>query len=143
MQLMDLDFQQQIKNKTNDELLVIYHHADEYQEGFIHAVSAELISRNVDLAQVQPAKEKKATLSQQEFEKGRQGNEVYVVLSFVFAALGGVIGIIAGYTYSQSKHGNNAGNRYYVYNPQTRKLGVIMMIVGFFAMVLLLLWKFQ
>ena len=138
---MDIDFQEQVANKTNEELLHIYANSDEYQEKFVETVSDELIKRNVNFEKVKLQKEQKERFARDLLEKGREGNHFYMVLCYISALFGGLIGIIGGYIYSQSKHKNNLGESYYVYNDYTRKQGRLMMIIGFFVTVLVLLWK--
>ncbi len=140
---MNIDFQDQVANKTNEGLLHIYINADEYQEEFIKVVAEELTKRNINIENLQQENDKKTKFTQEQFEKGREGNQFFIILFFISALLGGLLGIIAGYTYNQSKHTNNSGISYYMYNKHTRNLGRIMMIIGAFALLLTLEWKFS
>lgn len=138
-----MNFQEQILNKTDQELLDIYSNPGEYQEKFVDLAHQELIKRNVPLEKHRKQKESKSNQSNRLLEQGRKGNELYIALGFIFAALGGLIGIIAGYTYSQSKHDGHSGERYYVYNKQTRDAGRIMMILGIVVLLATMIWRFS
>jgi hypothetical protein len=74
-------------------------------------------------------------------EQGKKGNELYIFLGFASAILGGLIGFVAGYTYSQSKQYGPSGERYYVYDKQTRDNGRIMMIIGVLSILITMIWK--
>jgi hypothetical protein len=41
-----------------------------------------------------------------------------------------LLGIYAGYVYSQSKIKTDDGESYYAYNKETRRMGKLMMLVG-------------
>ena len=138
---MNINFQDQVSAKTDEELLNIFANSDEYQETFVTIVEQELIRRNINFENARHQKEQKIKLIQEQYRKGRQGDQVYIFLSFLSAFLGGLLGIVAGYVYSQSKHCDNAGVKYYVYNEKTRELGRIMMVIGTFVLLVTLIWK--
>ena len=138
---MTTNFQDQVSSKSDSELLDIFVNADDYQEAFVNVVEQELIRRDVNLEKVRRQREVKSKHTQEQYGKGRQGNEAYIVLSFISAFLGGLLGIIAGYIYSQSKHRDNAGIKHYVYDAKTRELGRIMMIVGILVLLVTLIWR--
>jgi uncharacterized membrane protein len=138
---MNIDFKKQIAAKGDEELLHIFANADEYQKDYVDVVSNELNKRNINTDSIKIQRQHKEKFTQEQFEKGKEGNEIYIAIGFITAFLGGLIGIIAGYVYSQSKRKDNSGTEYYAYNKQTRNKGRIMMIVGFFALVLISLWK--
>jgi hypothetical protein len=138
-----MDFQKQIAGKTDQELLDIYVDSDDYQEEFVNQAYHELTKRGVSLEKSEKEKETKSRLSKELLGHDRKGNELYIILGFVSAVLGGLIGIIAGYTYSQSKKYAPSGESYYVYDKQTRDKGRAMMIIGIFAFLVSLIWKFS
>jgi hypothetical protein len=138
-----MDFKEQIVSKTDKELLDIYIKSDDYQEVFINQVRQELTKRGVSFEKYRIEKETKSHLSKGFLEQGKKGNNLYIVLGFISAALGGLIGIIVGYTYSQSKQDGPSGERYYVYDKQTRENGRIMMILGVFVLVISMIFRFS
>ena len=133
-----MDFQDQIIHKPDQELLDIFVNSDDYQPEFVKQVYDELTKRGVTLEKYEKEKEARAGLSEKALQQGKKGDEIYIVLGFISALLGGVIGIIAGYTYYQSKEEGPNGNRYYIYDEKTRKQGQVMMIVGILVFLLLL-----
>ena len=138
-----MDFENQITGKSDEELLKIYINSGEYQDQFVELVFRELNKRNVPVEAYQNKKILKSAIVKQDFEKGIPGNEFYIVLCFAFAVVGGFIGIIGGYVYSQSKHSDNTGERYYAYDKKTRNLGRAMMIIGIFSLLVTMIWKFS
>jgi len=137
------NFREQVTGKSNEELLEIYKNSEDYQAEFVKSVSEELIKRNIDTEKIDLDKQHRRKFAIEQLEKGKEGEQIYIILGFISAFLGGLIGIIMGYTYSQSKQSTNSGETYYTYNENTRKKGTLMMIVGFFVLVLSLIWKFQ
>ena len=67
-------------------------------------------------------------------EKEVSGDATYIILGYISALAGGVLAIIMGYYYSNAKQDNNSDDRIYVYNKNTRELGVGMMINGIIAL---------
>jgi hypothetical protein len=132
---MKIDFSKQVTSKTDQELIDIFINPQDYQESFVQVVTEELKRRNVNLENYQQEKDKKQKVLSETLENGKPGDPTYITLGFIFAGLGGFIGIIAGYIYSQSRN-KTTPEKYYVYNEQTRKKGVIMMFVGFFVFVI-------
>jgi uncharacterized membrane protein len=135
-----MDFREQVAGKTDQELIDIYINPQDYQENFVQAVIEELTRRNVSLKSYQQERDQKQKFISETLEKGKQGDPLYITLGFISAFLGGFIGIIAGYIYSQSKD-KTTSQKYYVYNEQTRKQGVIMMFIGIFVLLITLIWK--
>lgn len=138
-----MNFQEHIINKSNKDLIEIYVNADNYQPEFVNQVYEELTKRGVSLDQYIAENEAKSHTLNLLLEQGRKGNEVYLILGFNSAFLGGVIGIIAGYTFSQSKQDGPSGERFYTYDKQTRDKGRIMMTIGVFVFLIIMTWKFS
>jgi hypothetical protein len=127
---MNLDFQEQVSSKSNEELLDIYIHADDYQQSFVKVVVQELKKRNVSLESTERQKEEKQKTKDQSMAMGVPGDPLYIVLGFISAFLGGFLGIVAGYVYSQSKQKNNPRGDFYVYDEPTRTKGYAMLVIG-------------
>jgi len=138
-----MNFQEDIVTKTNQDLIEIYVNADNYQPEFVNQVYEELTKRGVSLEQYIAEKEAKSHASNLLLEQGRKGNEVYLILGFISAFLGGIIGIIVGYTFSQSKLYGPSGERFYTFDKQTRDKGRIMMTIGVFVFLIIMTWKFS
>lgn len=127
---MDFNFEEQIKSKTNNELTEIYINPKEYNLDFVKLAELELTKRNVDLDLSKEAKKETSKLGNTNLAKGKQGSPLYIFICFVLAFMGGVLGIFAGYIYNQSKTTNLEGEKFYVYNEDTRKWGKMIMWVG-------------
>ncbi|MCW3074718.1 MAG: hypothetical protein JWP69_1787 [Flaviaesturariibacter sp.] len=139
---MPFDFEMQISDKSDKELLQIYKKADEYQDNFIVAIETELEKRNLDFLKAKQQRDKRAEVLDELAQKPERGNTFYIVLGFVSALLGGLLGIIAGYVYSRSKRTSITGNRFFAYDQQTRDLGTVMMGLGVIVMALSILSRF-
>jgi hypothetical protein len=130
---MHPDFQNQIESKTEEELLEIYLHSDQYQSEFAELVEQELTGRKVDLSSYKLRKEHRIAYYTELYKDGRPGNTVYIILGFVSALLGGFLGIWTGYVFSQSKHKEFGDGSFYVYDQKTRNMGIGMMALGIMA----------
>jgi hypothetical protein len=136
---MKFDFTDQIKQKTDKELTDIYVNAKDYNPDFVKLAEEELQARNINLAGSTKQREKVEQAVTEELKQGRDGNPIYIFLCFVLALMGGLLGIYAGYVYSQSKINIANGESYYAYNKETRRLGKLMMMVGAGAIFVILL----
>jgi hypothetical protein len=127
---MKFDFADQIKQKTDKELTDIYVNARDYNSDFVKLAEEELHTRKINLDSSAKQREKVEQIVTEELKKGRDGNPLYIFFCFVLALLGGLLGIYAGYVYSQSKIKTANGESYYAYNKETRQLGKMMMLLG-------------
>ena len=127
---MITSFEEQVAQKSTEELVHIYRHAGEYQERFVELVEAELRSRQYDFTLIARERKVKQLIEDKITTEGVPGNTVFIILGYLSAFLGGPIGIIAGYVYSQSKHKDHPGGECYVYDKRTRELGIGMMVTG-------------
>lgn len=133
----DAEFPEQIKRKTDKELIDIYVNAHEYQPAFVELATGELEKRSVSLDGYKQVREQKKQKVSRRLETGKAGSPLYIMLCFVLALFGGILGIYAGYIYNQSKVKDVDGHEFYVYDDQTRKLGKLMMLIGVIAIVVL------
>lgn len=141
MAAMNFDFQSQIKIKTDDELLNIYRDFDQYQDNYLEIVSKELETRGIDFTNLKLRKQHKEEFMLEQLEKGKPGDPVFITLGFISALLGGILGIIAGYVYSQSKNKDWGDGTYYYYDLRTRNFGTGMMLLGLFVLIISFLYK--
>lgn len=137
---MKFDFTDQIKQKTDKELTDIFINARGYNPDFVRLAEKELQARSINLDSSVKQKEKVSETLKEELKQGKDGNPLYIFFCFVLALLGGLLGICAGYVYSQSKIRTADGESYYAYNKETRQLGKIMMLVGV-AVILFFLFR--
>jgi hypothetical protein len=133
---MSTDFKEQISRKTDQELLDIYINHDEFQESFVAAAVEELNLRNIKIEQFRKERDEKQKIKNELRETGIQGDDLYITLAYISAFLGGFIGVIAGYVYSQSKK-----EGYYIYNEKTRKQGKVILAIGSLVLLATLAWQ--
>ncbi len=136
---MQPDFTLQIKKQTDQELIDIYNNPADYNPEFVKLVYMELQLRNVPIEAYADVRDQNEEVRKQQLQQGKKGSPLYILLSFVLALLGGLLGIYAGYIYSQSKTKDNDGEQYYVYDEQTRHWGNIIMWMGIGIFLLTLL----
>lgn len=124
-----------IKNKPTSELVKIYVSSSDYKKEWEILVNEELKRRNFDVSTLSLEKEneKKA------LAEGVEGN---IILGYILAVLGGIIGLIMAINYMSRKEKTVSGEKFYKYNDSTRRHGKNMLIVWFIvntlAMILLL-----
>jgi hypothetical protein len=138
---MSFNFQNQMHPKTDEELLNIYYDFDQYQDEYLEIVSEEMEKRGIDFTNLKLRKQHKEAFMLELTEKGKPGDPVYITLGFISALFGGVLGIITGYMYSQSKNKEWGDGTYYYYDLKTRNLGTGMMLLGFFVLIISFLYK--
>ena len=124
------DFENQIKEKTDNQLSEIFINANKYQPEFIKLVELELVHRKIPIDSLKFIKEKQDKILDESLEIGKQGNPVWIIVSFISSLFGGLPGIVAGYVYAYSMHKNSKGDKYYYYNESTRKYGRWILIMG-------------
>jgi hypothetical protein len=127
-------FPEKIKQKSDEALIKIYLDSNQYQEEFISALINELQNRKIDLTaftQTKESNEKKYII----IEKEVPGDTIFIILGYVSALAGGLLAIIMGYHYSNTKHKSNSEEKHYVYDKNTRELGTGMLIIGIIAMI--------
>jgi hypothetical protein len=146
---MNNNFENIIKEKTDDQLTEIFLNANDYQADFIKIVEKELIKRKIPLESLYSIRAKKDEISDARMEIGNQGNKLLIIFSFLASLfgyanpLGGILGIAAGYQYAYSKHKNANGVEFYYYNESTRKYGRWILIVACSVLCLTLIYKIR
>jgi|SRR6266498_2198038 len=138
---MVFNFQNNIENKSDEELLKIYSDFDQYQDGHIELVSKELDRRQVDFSNLKLRRQHKEAFIAEQLEKGKPGDPVFITLGFISALFGGLIGIVAGYIYCQSRNKELGDGTHYYYDLKTRNFGTGMMILGISVLVIGVVYK--
>ncbi|MFT3901858.1 MAG: hypothetical protein QM727_01705 [Niabella sp.] len=136
---MNINFDEQIALKSNDELIEIYTNSLDYQPEFAQLAEQEIIKRNIPLDAVRKIKDKNIEIEAQTLAIGKQGNPIYLTLIAIAAIGGGIISIIGGYIYAYSTHLDSKGEKYFVYNESTRKWGRIILWIGVAVLLLTIL----
>jgi hypothetical protein len=145
---MNENFASQISEKTDKELLDIFKQPEEYQTAYIELVEKELQKRELNHGQIKIEIDRiksenvhRNEISDELIKEGEPGDQAYITLGFISALLGGFLGIIAGYIYTNSKRTSLSGAKYHTYNKRTRDLGSAMMIIGLVVLVFSLLYR--
>jgi hypothetical protein len=73
---MKFDFEKQVQDKSNEELLQIFHDFDEYQDEYLEIVLKELDRRGVDFSHLKLRKQHKEAFMSEQLEKGKRGDSV-------------------------------------------------------------------
>lgn len=60
---------------------------------------------------------------------------IFIVVGFITACLGGLIGILIGYSFWNSINKNDSGESYFHYDKATRNLGKLIFFLGLFVFV--------
>lgn len=123
-------FKTQLEQKTNEELVSIYVKSQDYQHDFVLLVREEIVKRNIPILAIEQMKKEADEISDYKIEIGEQGNALYIALCYLSAILGGIIPLVAGPIYFNSKRKTSHGKTCYYYNKRTRRYGVGMLIIG-------------
>ena len=127
---MNNDFTIVIYQKSDDELCEIYLSQEKYQKEFYAAAVQEVHKRGIDVTGMDAQIKEKIIENDSILKEGKDGNSVYLILCFLGALVGGIPAMIGGYIYAFSKVTGLNGNKYYVYNSTTRKLGKVIFYLG-------------
>jgi len=120
---MNINFEEQIATKSNEELIEIFTNTHLYQPSFVEIVKTEIIRRNIPIDAVEKIKQQKENIGRNVLALGKQGNPVYMALIAGSAIFGGILAIVGGYIYAYSTQTDENGEKYFVYNESTRKWG--------------------
>jgi hypothetical protein len=139
---MKFDFHNQVISTSDVELLKIYKDHSQYDYSFIKLVEEEIKNRQLNYIPYKPPDDNRNKILDKLVEKGEPGDSTFIIIGFIFALLGGFLGIVAGFVYSRSKHKSLSGNSYYVYDQRTRDFGSAMIFIGIAVFILSLVIKF-
>lgn len=89
-----------VREKTTDELVNIFNQAYNWNKDFINVVEAELSQRGIDLQKYRLERAKIYSEKEAEFQNGKQGNSLYIVLGVILSLTANLSGIIIGYIYN-------------------------------------------
>ncbi len=138
---MELDFASIVHSKSTDELLRIFKEWHKYAPEMLEAVTEELDTRKVDLSDLIAEKENEIVEQETLLSKGKKGSPLYIIICFICAFLGGLLGLIGGYIYAFSKTRSYTGKAFYVYDEPTRKYGKIIITIGLIILGIALISK--
>ena len=147
-------FNEQIKEKTNDELAEIYINKNDYQLDFYKAVENELNERGIALAPLDESRINARKINDEVYKKGLSGNQSYIIFSFIapllaifalffkiFVPILFLIPLFSGIRYWFKKRTDPYRINHYYYDEQTRKYGKWLFILGCVTFVLYVILK--
>jgi hypothetical protein len=140
---MNFEFKNHFAGTPDADLLKMYKQYDQYQHSFVEELENEMNKRGVDYGKIRVQNEHRKQVLSEILDKGEPGNKTFIIIGFVSACLGGLLGIIAGYIYNQSKRTALSGERYFAYDQKTRDLGAAMMFVGLLVLAFSMFWRFM
>ncbi|MEX6688540.1 hypothetical protein QTN47_13590 [Danxiaibacter flavus] len=136
---MKFDFTETVRQKTNQELMEIFIHPKDYNPDLVALAELELTKRNINLDKSKQVRQTISHVELRQLEKGKKGSPLFIFFCFILALAGGLLGIYAGYVYSQSKIRTDDNKEYFAYDEETRRLGRLMMLLGGGVIIVLLL----
>lgn len=132
VEVEDIPFDE--KDYTDSELEEIVLNPNEWNEVFIKQAKKALGSRGKSVST--EAVESNEGLKLEEEQKGIEPKTWAVGLFFVFAFMGGLIGLVGGLLYYFSKTKASDGNKYYSYTRDTRTKGVWLIFISIASLAL-------
>lgn len=134
-------FKQTIKSKTDAQLLEISLNKSDYQKQFIEIVDEEIAIRGLNAPSIVAIENETDINNNNQFVCEEHGNKTWIAIWFIIAFLGGLLSIIAGYTYAFSKKINSNGDKFYTYDKETRDSGKLILIIGVIVLILVIFYK--
>jgi hypothetical protein len=113
---------------SDEELLGMFHKPDEWSRKDIALAQKILKERGKEIN-----KEEIVTLRGKRFAQLREpekADRVWILVGWIGALAGGVVGLIMGYHYWSFKKTDPDGNRFFGYDVQSRKTGYRMFVTG-------------
>ena len=124
----------------DEELLAIFEKQDEWSVEDIHVAQIILRNRGIKMDDVDVKILREVRLAK--IRKGKEGNKVSMAIYFVGILLGlvtfwvfAIAGIGMGYYYSYGKTVDPDGKSYYIFEPNTRRIGKFILYGGLVALI--------
>lgn len=136
-----MQFESDIRSKTDSELLDMVYEFDKWSPEFLNAVESELIKRNILPADIQ---DRKSKLIEQETRLLSQSREASPFgLAIGWLGCFGLIGIFVGHNYAFSEiKSRYTDQKFHKYNEATRRTGKNMFWLSIILSSLMLAWQF-
>ena len=134
------DFQEIVKNKTNDELLKMVYEFDKWSADMLTVVEQELTQRNMLPNDISARKQQLMAEEDAKLFVGRGASLAGQVVGWLLVF--GFLGIAIGYDYAFSKvKSKYAAKIYFKYNEESRKTGRVLFYASIFVSVVFILAK--
>ena len=123
---------------SNEELIDVIEKSDEWNKFDVELAHKLLKERGNEITDEQINELKKQRII--ELSKPEEGQNVYIIIGYVCALLGGLLGIFIGWHLSTFKKTLPNGNRIYAYSENDRKHGNRILILGVVFIVIWILY---
>lgn len=124
---------------TEEELRDILRNPDEWGD-YDYALAVQLLrKRGIEYSDKELAQLKQERLA--ELAVPEPGKPVWIVLGYMLAILGGLLGVAIGYQFMRGKKTLPDGRRIYVFTKETRDHGITIFAIGLITIALALLLR--
>lgn len=124
---------------SNEELIDVIEKSDEWNKFDVELAHKLLKERGIEITTEQINELKKQRIL--ELSKPEDGQNVYIIIGYVFALLGGLLGIFIGWHLLTFKKTLPNGNRIYAYSENDRKQGNRIVILSGVFIVIWILYR--
>jgi hypothetical protein len=132
------DFQEIVKNKSNEELLTMVYQFDKWSPEMLAVVEQELTQRNILPTDINARKQQLMAEEEARLSAGKEASLAGQVVGWLFVF--GVLGIAIGYDYAFSKiKSKYSPKTYFKYNEGSRKTGRVLFYASIFISIVFLL----
>ena len=134
------NFQETVKNKSNDELLKIVYQFDQWSPEMLEAVEHELARRNILPTDISIRKQQSAEIEEEQLTKGKEPGLIGQIIGWL--GVFGFLGIFIGYHYAFSKvRSKYTDTQYFRYNETARKNGSYLFYISMCLSVIAIFYK--
>ncbi len=129
---------------TDEELKEIIINQSDYGSAMVDNARSLLLERNphFDFTETDAAKETKFADRLSQAKQGVRAQTIGIVAAYIFAFLGGIVGLGAGWFIETGKTIAVDGKKYYTYDDYSRKHGARIKWIGIISMICWVLFQY-
>ncbi len=131
----ELDNDYYLLTFSTEELIDVIEKSDEWNKFDVELAYKLLKEKGLDITEQQITEIKKQRII--ELSKPEEGQNIYIIIGYIFAFLGGLLGVFIGWHLLTHKKTLPDGNRVYAYSKNDRKQGNRILII---ASLFILFW---
>jgi hypothetical protein len=136
------NFNETVKSKTNNELLVMVYEFDRWSPEMLLAIENELVNRDILPTDIKDKKQKMIDAEEIELSKGREASLLGQIVGWL--TVFGLLGIYIGYNYTFSKVRSKYSDKvFFKYDDNSRKNGSYLFYTSIVLSAIGLLYKFM
>jgi hypothetical protein len=124
---------------SDDELIEVIEKSDEWSKFDVELARKLLKDRGNEITEEQINEIKKQRIT--ELSKPEEGQNIYIIIGYICAILGGFLGVFIGWHLLTYKKTLPNGNRIYAYSENDRKQGNIILILGAIFIIIWILYR--